>query len=117
MRVAVTLPPKSLDQWALEVHHNAVSKGFYHDTDMTKFYPQATKIALIHSEATEVLEALRKSKGPEAIVDEISDILIRTLDLYQALFDAGVIDDSLDEAMEKKAAHNKTRPHMHGVRG
>ena len=69
------------------------------------------------SEVTEVMEALRKDKGEEAVLDELSDILIRLFDFTAALFEAGVVSGSLDEAFARKAKINTSRPRMHGVRG
>ncbi len=43
------------------------------------------KLALVHSEVTEVLEAIRKSKGSEQVVEEMADVIIRLLDVYAAM--------------------------------
>lgn len=107
----------NFDEIAAELHATSVSKGFYDPLDMTDFVSQAKQIAMIHSEATEVLEALRKSHGSRAVADELSDILIRTLDLYAALHEAGVVEESLDAVFHEKANVNKSRPAMHGVLG
>ena len=72
------------------------------------------KLALVHSEVTEVLEALRKNKGSEEIVEEISDILIRTLDIYASMRNAGFVTHSLDEVLFNKIEKNKVRPRLHG---
>ena len=71
---------------------------------------------MIVSEATEVMEAIRKSHGPEAVADEMADILIRTFDLYAGLVDAGHTTISLDYALQEKSNINKDRPQKHGVR-
>ena len=63
-----------------------------------------------------VLEAVRKDKGEEEIAKEVADILIRTLDLYAGMVEAGYTKISLDYAMEEKTNFNKTRPEKHGVR-
>lgn len=107
----------SFDQISKELHETAKSKGFYDSLDMSEFNSQAKQIAMIHSEATEVLEALRKSHGERAVVEEISDILVRCFDFYESLRDAGVVSLSLDEVFADKAAINKERPKMHGVLG
>jgi len=109
--------PWTLVDLAVLCHENSRDHGFYDGYDMTNFKDISCKLALIHSEATEVLEAVRKEKGSMEIVDEISDILIRTLDLYAALVNAGVVTEDLDDALEYKMAKNKERPHMHGVLG
>jgi NTP pyrophosphatase (non-canonical NTP hydrolase) len=68
------------------------------------------------SEVTEVMEAIRKDKGEEEITKEVADILIRTLDLYAGLVEAGYTKLSLDYALKEKTQFNKTRPEKHGVR-
>ena len=57
---------------------------------------------MIVSEVTEVMEAVRKSKGSEEVTKEVADILIRTLDLYQGMYLHGYVDHSLDEMLKKK---------------
>jgi NTP pyrophosphatase (non-canonical NTP hydrolase) len=105
-----------MNEWAKELHENSVNKGFYEGVDMTEFNWQSSKLMLIVSEVSETMEALRKSMGSEEVVKEISDTLIRTLDLYEALREVGVVTESLDEVFEQKAEFNKTRPHLHGGR-
>jgi NTP pyrophosphatase (non-canonical NTP hydrolase) len=100
------------DTLAEQLHETAVMKGFWDPLiTMDKLWG---KIALIHSEATEVLEALRKTKGSYVITEELADILIRTLDLYQALKDEGFVEHSLDGVFDTKAAVNKDRAQLHG---
>ena len=109
------------DEITNHLHEVAVEKGFWNsvvgdvpqeqiDIFMTK------QLMMIVSEAVEVMEAIRKSQGPEAIADEMADILIRTFDLYAGLVEFEYTNVSLDEAFEKKTAFNKTRPEKHGVK-
>lgn len=107
----------SLCQLALNLNETARAKGFYDSLDMKEFNSQAKQLAMIHSEVSETLEALRKDKGSKVVVEEIADIIIRTLDFYEALGRAGVITHDLDHVLADKAKHNITRPKMHGVRG
>ena len=107
----------NFDEVSTELHQTARSKGFYDRLDMTDFNSQAKQLAMIHSEVTEVLEALRKDKGEKAVVEEIADILVRSFDFYESLFQAGVVSLSLQEVFNEKVGVNKERPHMHGVRG
>jgi NTP pyrophosphatase (non-canonical NTP hydrolase) len=72
---------------------------------------------MIHSEATEVLEALRKSKGHDQVVEELADIIIRVCDLYEGLRLNGEVLYSLDKTVRSKARINTRRPKLHGVRG
>ena len=101
-----------LDVLAAILHENAIEKGFWDGPK--NFDVVGNKIALIHSEATEVLEAFRKNKGSQSIVEEMSDILIRTLDLYAAMRNAGLVTDSLDEILSNKMNKNRSRPKRHG---
>lgn len=108
------------DDIAQDLHETAVEKGFWSVIDdatqeqvdifMTK------QLMMIVSEATEVMEAIRKNRGPEEVADEMADILIRTFDLYAGLVEHGYTQVSLDYAFEKKTGYNKTRPERHGVK-
>lgn len=68
----------------------------------------AEKIALIHSEATEMLEALRKGQGKDVLAEECADLLIRLLDFCAAR------DIDIQAAYEQKVEKNKGRPYLHG---
>jgi NTP pyrophosphatase (non-canonical NTP hydrolase) len=101
-----------LDALSAILHETAIEKGFWNTPK--NFDVFGNKLALIHSEVTEVLEALRKNKGSEEIVEEMSDILIRTLDLYASMRNAGFVEHSLDEVLFNKIEENKVRPALHG---
>jgi NTP pyrophosphatase (non-canonical NTP hydrolase) len=101
-----------LDALAAVLHETAKEKGFWdgeysHDK-------VGNKLALVHSEVTEVLEAIRKSKGSENIVEEMADVIIRLLDVYAAMRNEEQILHSLDEVLEAKINKNKERPRLHG---
>lgn len=84
------------------------------------------KIALIHSELSEALEAIRvpdaeqrlfyysvdkaENPKPEGVISELADAVIRCYDLATAL---GV---DLTTVIDYKHKYNKTRPRMHGKR-
>lgn len=96
------------------IHTTSVEKGFYEPpVEMDK---AVAKLALIHSEVTEVLEALRKSKGADAVTEEFADILIRTFDLHTWLIEKGLATDDLDDVFNKKMKMNRERPARHGHR-
>lgn len=101
-----------LDALAAMLHETAREKGFWdgeysHDKI-------GNKLALVHSEVTEVLEAIRKSKGSEQVVEEMADVIIRLLDVYAAMRNEEQILHSLDEILEAKINKNKERPRLHG---
>ena len=101
-----------LDALSAILHEIARDKGFWDgSTDYDKI---GMKLALVHSEVTETLEALRKSKGSEAVVEEIADIIIRILDVYAALRNEEVVLHSLDDILKNKINKNKERPKLHG---
>lgn len=102
------------DQLAAEIHPVNVEKGFWAEPVMMDKY--AAKLALVHSEVTEVLEALRKSQGSDKVTEEFADIFIRCLDLYGTLVEAGEADAGLYEVMLTKMENNKNRPAKHGNR-
>ena len=101
-----------LDALSALLHETAIEKGFWNSPK--NFDVFGNKLALIHSEVTEVLEAIRKNKGSEEIVEEMSDVLIRTLDLYASMRNAGFVEHSLDEVLFNKIEKNKVRPALHG---
>lgn len=110
----ITNTATDLDSLAKEVHDTSRSKGFWQTGRNDDVY--AAKLALIHSEVTEWLEAIRKEKGEEEELLELADVIIRLLDLYQARKEAGLITLSVDEMLQYKADQNKERPHKHGNR-
>jgi NTP pyrophosphatase (non-canonical NTP hydrolase) len=109
-----------LDELAIKLHETAVEKGFWkvvEDATQEQTDIFVTKqLMMIVSEAVEVMEAIRKDKGPEEIADEMADILIRTFDLYAGLVEHGYTSVSLDYAFENKTNINQERPEKHGVK-
>lgn len=101
-----------LDALAAVLHETAREKGFW-DGDYTHD-KVGNKLALVHSEVTEVLEAIRKSHGSEKVVEEMADVIIRLLDVYAAMRNEEAVLHSLDEILHKKMEKNKTRPALHG---
>ncbi len=101
-----------LDALSALLHESARQKGFW-DGEYTND-KIGNKLALVHSEVTEVLEAIRKSKGSEHVVEEIADIIIRILDVYAAMRNEEQILHSLDDILEAKVNKNKERPRLHG---
>ncbi len=108
-----------LDDLAHTLHAHAKRQGFYEpydhmdEADYVVFYLK--QLAMVHSEVSEVLEAIRKDKGDDVVVEELADILIRVLDFWAFLNKTGYTKKKLSDALNEKIAVNKERPHMHGV--
>lgn len=100
-----------LNGFSYSVHQNAVDKGFWDENNGTNFYIK--QCAMIHSEVSEVVEAIAKDQG-EKIVTEMADVIIRLCDLWAGMNHDGLIKTSLETALNEKATYNKSRPHMHG---
>ena len=99
---------------AKDIHAVAVEKGFWPEKVDDIFITK--QLMMIVSEAVEVMEAIRKDKGKQEVADEMADIVIRTLDLYQGLVDNGYVDQELQVALNNKTSFNKSRPERHGVK-
>jgi NTP pyrophosphatase (non-canonical NTP hydrolase) len=92
----------SINDLCKEAFETAMSKG-WHDEPKE----MGTKLALIHSEVSEALEADRKGDA-ENFAEELADVCIRTFDL------CGSMNIDLEKAIKEKMAYNKTRPYKHG---
>lgn len=105
----------NLELVAKDIHETALQKGFWGgDWSDEKFM---TKLALVHSEVTEVLEAVRKNKGVEEELEEIVDVLIRMLDYYRARkILHGFGGQNLTDVLQYKMEKNAGRPVLHGNR-
>ena len=105
-----------LDDIAHTIHANAVEKGFWDantEDNRTIFYLK--QLAMIHSEVSETLEAIRKEKGDDVVVEELADIIIRVLDLWSGMSWDHYTNKSLKNAIAEKVKKNSSRPRMHGV--
>jgi NTP pyrophosphatase (non-canonical NTP hydrolase) len=110
---------RDMDDLAHTLHAHALSKGFYESYDRMEeedkiiFYLK--QLAMIHSEVSEVLEAMRKEKGHEVVVEELADIMIRVLDFWAFLSQTHYTNRSLADAILEKMEKNSGRAKMHGV--
>jgi NTP pyrophosphatase (non-canonical NTP hydrolase) len=98
----------ALETQATLISHFMQAQGFW-ESDNT-----GEKIALMHSELSEALEADRKNLDAEhipsftGVEEELADVIIRILDF------AGHHQLRLGEALSAKIAYNLTRPFKHG---
>lgn len=105
-----------LDDIAHTIHANAVEKGFWDaNTEENRVIFYLKQLAMIHSEVSETLEAIRKEKGPDLVVEELADIVIRVLDLWAGMSWDHYTNKSLKDAIAEKVKINSSRPKMHGV--
>lgn len=91
-----------ITRYVEESYETAKSKGWYEDASIS------TKLALIHAEVSEALEADRSGESKERVGEELADICIRVFSL------SGYLDIDLHKAIRNKMDYNKTRPYKHG---
>lgn len=103
-----------IDDQAAVAHAISKNNGFWDDEVNIHFL--LSKIALLQSEGSELLEAIRKEQGQERILDECADVFIRLVDLFQGMKQSGWLDQdaSLDKAIADKIRVNASRPRKHG---
>ena len=101
---------EAIDHLQAAIHQNAVDHGWW-DGDQN----DAEKIALMHSELSEALEALRDGDGMSekipaysCVEEELADCVIRILDY------AGRHKMDIAGAILAKHEYNLTRPYKHG---
>ena len=101
-----------INSYAKEVHQNSVDKGFWEPNNGLIFYIK--QCAMIHSEVSELVDAISKGYPEEEVVEEMADIVVRLCDLWQGMADDGVVETKLSDALIEKSIKNKSRPRMHG---
>ena len=120
---------KSLTELAEKIHYNISENGFWElrhligrslrneDKAIVEDALKSQKLALIHSEVSEVLEALRIGNPPDeklpqysAEAVELADVLIRLLDY------AGAYNIPIGDILIEKTKFNTQRERKHGKR-
>lgn len=94
-----------------QAYEIAKNKGWYdegHPND-------AERIALMHSELSEALEAMRKPDLKDKHLPELNPVVVELADVCIRIFDyCGANGFDLEEAIFAKMQVNRNRPHKHG---
>lgn len=91
-----------------EAVETSKSKGWKHDND-------GQAIALMHSELSEALEAMRKPDRKDEHLPHLDPVGLELADVLIRVFDfCGARGIDLDTCVKEKMAYNKNRPMKHG---
>jgi hypothetical protein len=101
---------EGLDWAGQEIHKTAHEKGWYenprNDFEM---------LALVHSEVSEIVEALRNNNPPDDKCPQFSSAEVECADVIIRLLDQGQKNNwDIPRAILAKMQYNKTRSYKHG---
>jgi NTP pyrophosphatase (non-canonical NTP hydrolase) len=118
-------PETQIGRLIAEIADMNKAKGWREDNEGSRSgYEFPAYIALLHSEASEALEAYRDKNihgdatwswttpagKPMGVGPELADVLIRVLDMCD------IWDIDIEAELERVIKYNKTRPYQHGGR-
>jgi NTP pyrophosphatase (non-canonical NTP hydrolase) len=101
---------ESWNRIAEDIHATAKEKGWW-DAERN----DGEIVALLHSELSEALEALRHGNPTDEKLPNFSSVEVELADLFIRLADYGAARGyRIAEAVEAKMAYNKGRTYKHG---
>ena len=103
----------SITELVKRAHGYAFINGFYEDGITLALRPE--KIALMHSELSEALEAIRKPEKRDDHLPELDPVGVELADCCIRTFDfCGAYGIDLEKCILEKMKYNQSRPWKHG---